>query len=709
MKWISTPQIKNLVKKLEFLLPENFDYKAYIDMHPDLIDAKIDNLQKAKEHYLLFGRKECRQYSAVVPTLDVKNIHEEWKDTKNIMVFSPAAPDFDRSSGGNRLYEILKILKKLGYKTYFFCNNPIDRKYIKATQELCETFFSPDIHNNIFMDKYINYLKNCDIHFDNAIFCWYDMGNQYINIVKHHYPDIKIIVDSVDVHWIREQRGCDSSELHISQKTLDHRKNIEKNVYLSSNVIWAITNDDKDHLEKELGDKLNIKILSNIHHIKSGKLGHNIFFIGNYAHNPNIQGAIESIEIFQTFLKTSTYKKLKNKPSLLIAGPNIDDTIINRIKTDKIKVLGHVKDLEDLYRESCLCLSPLYWGAGIKGKICDSGMRGIPILTTDIGNEGIHFKHKLNGLIANNRAQFVNNLEYFFTLSNKEKKQLGDNGKRHLNTIVGLDSAISCIKHTLSSKHVVLSIVAYSQTEKLYKCLDTILSKTLYTNYTIVIHDNSSNIEIYNIIKSFIDKYPNKIDYRKNKINEFFILPNNKIIRDPKYKNSDIVLLNDDIEIISGDWLNHLYSTAYSSHNIAAVGGKTLYSNMKIAEAGAELYNDGTGKNFGRNCDANDPEHNKRKRVGYCSGCLLFMKRDAINIVGCLDESLEKMYYEDSEWQYRAHTLGFTTIYEPRCVVIHNEGSSSGNDTTKGTKRYQAINQKIFVEKYKNSNIEQYN
>jgi GT2 family glycosyltransferase len=55
------------------------------------------------------------------------------------------------------------------------------------------------------------------------------------------------------------------------------------------------------------------------------------------------------------------------------------------------------------------------------------------------------------------------------------------------------------------------------------------------------------------------------------------------------------------------------------------------------------------------------------------------------------------MYYEDSEWQYRAHINGLKTIYEPRCVAIHDEGSSSGTDITKGMKKYQEINRVQFL------------
>lgn len=714
MKWESTPQTILLAEQLQDLLPKNFDYKTYIDLYPDLLAAGIDNYQKAKEHYLFFGRREGRIYAApdAISVLQDSS-YELWNNSathKNIMVFSPAAPDYDKSSGGNRLYQILKILKNtLKYNVYFFCNDPVAPKYIESVEKLGIQTFQPNLKENIYMNVYIEKLKAAGVEFDNAMFCWYDMGAQYINIVKKYYPEIKIIVDSVDVHWIREQRGYDSGELSTTVGSLKTRKNLEKQIYKMANVVFAITKADKSHIENEIGFNTNVKVLSNIHYPQNITLGNNLFFIGNYAHYPNIQGAIESINVFDSFCKTKTYKQLKTKPKLFIVGPNITNRITSKIKNKNIVVLGQIEQLDTLYKECCLNISPLYWGGGIKGKICDSGMAGMPILTTDIGNEGIGLVNKESVLLANSQEDFINQLVYFFGLSKKKQQQLGISAKQHLSNIVGFDAAVSCLKSTLEDKHIVISIITYNQTEKLKKCLQSIFEKTKYSKYTIVISDNSNNPKIYKIINSFKKTYPEKIKYIKNKTNEYFIAPNNKVINDSLYADSDIVLLNDDIEILSDGWLNYLYSTAYSSNDIGAVGGKTLYPDNTIAEAGAELYNDGSGKNLHRYKDCNNPEANIRKCVGYCSGCLLYMRRDAINKIGVLDTRLEKMYYEDSEWQYRAHLNGLKTIYEPRCIAIHHEGSSSGININAGSKRYQEINRTIFNKIYKDIDIEKLN
>jgi hypothetical protein len=116
MVWQSTDYSKSLLQQFNNLIPDDFDYKIYIDYHPDLQAAGIDTEQKAKEHFLFFGRKEGRIYRKVdfiYESHDNNYISEPWKNctNKNVLYFSPNAPDYDMSSGGNRLLQILKILK----------------------------------------------------------------------------------------------------------------------------------------------------------------------------------------------------------------------------------------------------------------------------------------------------------------------------------------------------------------------------------------------------------------------------------------------------------------------------------------------------------------------------------------------------------------------------------------------------------------------
>lgn len=720
MKWISNDYIKKLTQKYQYLLPTDFEPETYMLLHPDLIESGIDSAEKAIQHYLLYGIKEHRIYKKIIINEnEISSIQkpEHWNNSKNILYFAPSTPDFDQSSGGNRLFQILKILVDLKYNVYFMCNICTNEKYTKALNNIGIKVFKPRLSGNSI--QYLNqdlqdFLSN-NIDFGYTIFSWYDMARQYFDIVKQYYPNTKIIIDTVDVHWVRHERGKlqSDSSLNLTDLQIEQEKIQEKQIYAKCDVIMAVTEADKIFIENEIGYNHNIKILSNIHDQRNPKLGKHIFFIGNYAHAPNISATKDAIKIFNKFTKTKIYQNILDKPKLYIVGANLPTEIQKTIKNiDHIDYLGKVEDLQELYSRCILLLCPLSWGAGIKGKICDASMSGIPVMTSDIGNEGISFTNKKNAILCNDEKTFVKGLEYFFSLPRSEQIKIGKSGQKHINKIVSREAAKKVLNHTLQDQHIVISIVTYNQSEQLDRCLDTLLNNTAYQNYLVHISDNSDNNYTRDLInKKYTDN--NKIVYVKNNSNDYFIKPNNKVFTNKKYLNSDFVLLNDDIIITDKYWLNYLYSSAYAADHIAAVGGKTVFPNGYLAEAGAELYNNAEGRNIGRYENPNLPKYNRSRYVGYCSGCLLYMRHDAIKKIGIFDTDLQKLYYEDSEWQYRAHIKGLKTRYEHRCQAIHNEGMTSGTGIGSGAKKYQKINRSIFLDimkhKYNTIDIEQYN
>ena len=692
------------------MLPINFNPKKYFEINKD-IQSILPNDKACIEHYLNFGIKQNRRYIDYKTT----NNAEFWNSGKNLLYFSPIAPDYDMSSGGNRLLQILTILKLyLKYNVSFFCNGYKKNYHIKKLQQLGITINLPDIKNNKYFDINLKKAADNNIIYNNAIFSWYDIADQYIDIVKSYYPNIKIIIDTVDIHWIREHRGKNAGLLNITDELLYSNKNKEINTYKKANVILTVTNDDKVFLQKEIGYNNNIKILSNIHDPKNiKKIEYNILFVGSYDHRPNIDAAQQAVQIYKKFQETKEYKNIiYQKPKLFIVGPNSKNiNFSSDIYNDKqIIITDHVPDLDSIYSKCSVLLAPLNWGAGIKGKICDAAMANLAIITSPIGNEGINLTDSVNGFICTSNDSFVKSLCAFYKNNINEQQKIANLGQKHIHNIVSTQRSIDVLKNTLEDKHMVISIVAFNNKERLYKCLSSIIRKTSYKNYHIVVTDNSTTQQIENSIGDFLkeNNIENKVTYIKNKSNEFFIIPNNKVMLDIKYKNSDVVLINDDIEIVSEDWLSHMVSSAYSSGDIGFVGGKTIFPDGRLAEAGAELYEDGFGRNIGRYDDPNSLIYNIPKYVGYCSGCFLLIKRETINKIGVFNTIFYPMYYEDSELQYRGHSFGLNTLYEPRAIAIHNEGSSAGTNIENGTKRFQEINRLKFIDVIKNNQLKNY-
>lgn len=83
--------------------------------------------------------------------------------------------------------------------------------------------------------------------------------------------------------------------------------------------------------------------------------------------------------------------------TLDIVGGNPDQRIVEACKTIQgVSLLGFVDDLEECFSQARVFIAPLRFGSGIKVKVLNSMCRGLPIVTTTVGVEGlevVNFKH----------------------------------------------------------------------------------------------------------------------------------------------------------------------------------------------------------------------------------------------------------------------------------------------------------------------------
>lgn len=161
-----------------------------------------------------------------------------------------------------------------------------------------------------------------------------------------------------------------------------------------------------------------------------------------------------------------------------------------------------------------------------------------------------------------------------------------------------------------------------------------------------------------------------------------------------------VVLMNNDVEVEPG-WLRALFARAESAPDVGAVAPKLLYPDGRLQEAGAIIFQDGTGWNFGRNQDPGWHEFNYAREVDYGSAACLLVRREAFEAVGGYDERFLPMYYEDADLCFALRAAGLRVMYEPTARVVHHEGHSAGTDITAGGKRHQELNRPKFVEKWR--------
>ncbi|MDR1426755.1 MAG: glycosyltransferase [Bifidobacteriaceae bacterium] len=159
-----------------------------------------------------------------------------------------------------------------------------------------------------------------------------------------------------------------------------------------------------------------------------------------------------------------------------------------------------------------------------------------------------------------------------------------------------------------------------------------------------------------------------------------------------------VALLNNDTRV-SPDWLAPLIETLLDD-GVGLVGAKLVYPDGHLQEAGGIIFSDASGWNYGKFLAPDASEFNYRRRVDYCSGAAVVARKSTLDQLGGLDREFAPAYYEDTDLAFAVRELGLDVVYEPRSVVIHDEGVSHGTDETHGVKAYQTTNKAKFQVKW---------
>jgi len=227
-----------------------------------------------------------------------------------------------------------------------------------------------------------------------------------------------------------------------------------------------------------------------------------------------------------------------------------------------------------------------------------------------------------------------------------------------------------------------------------YNCLKSILTFSGdKVRYEIIIANDCSND-----LTQEIEKVVYNINVVTTQENSGFLINCNNAAE--KARGKYILFLNNDTQV-QENWLFPLVELMESDETIGVVGSKLVYENKKLQEAGGIVWNDASAWNYGRMSDSSLPEFNYVKEVDYVSGASIIIKKSIWNEIGGFDERFAPAYYEDTDLCFSIRELGYKVVYQPLSVVIHFEGITNSANVSEGHKQYQAVNKRIFHDKWK--------
>ena len=212
-------------------------------------------------------------------------------------------------------------------------------------------------------------------------------------------------------------------------------------------------------------------------------------------------------------------------------------------------------------------------------------------------------------------------------------------------------------------------VLNYNGMATLGNCLSSVFHSN-YANFEVVVVDNDSKDgSLEKARKQF-----SRAHFIKNSANVGFSQGNNVGIRFALEKFAEAVFILNNDTLIEKTTLTSLVSAA-SSHPEAGILSPLILNadNKSPWFAGGTIHWDKMKTSHLLETSSQKPYASQ-----YLSGCAMFIKKDVFKKIGLLDERYF-LYYEDTDFSWRAHLAGFELLMVPAAHIVHLEQSSASN------------------------------
>ena len=339
------------------------------------------------------------------------------KPIKNILIIGSVWPEPRSSAAGSRMMQLIKSFQAQKWKITFasiasesdFMIDLIENQIEKANIKLNDESF----------DEFVSALKPDLVLFDRFM-----TEEQFGWRVTEKCPNAMKVLDTEDLHCLRAARQKAYKEnyiFHLDDLLFEDVAKREIASILRCDLSLIIST-------------YEMKILKDVFKIDESLLMYLPFMlptideetqqswlpfeernhfitIGNFLHEPNYQAVI--------FLKKEIWPLIRKKlpeAEMHIFGAYPSEKV-NQLNNPKegFLVKGRVRNVEDVMLKARVCLAPLVFGAGLKGKLIDAMQCGTPNVSTHIAAEAMHDGLPWCGYIANLPKDFADDAVKLYT------------------------------------------------------------------------------------------------------------------------------------------------------------------------------------------------------------------------------------------------------------------------------------------------------
>ena len=351
---------------------------------------------------------------------------------EHILIIGKVWPEPSSSAAGSRTLQLINLFLEQNWQVSFACAAS-ESDYSFDLKSLGISTLHIVLNDSSFDDL----VKNMQPHM--VLFDRFTSEEQFGWRVAQNCPNALRILDTIDLHCLRLARQeaiKQNRDFSLLDLNSDFAKREIASIY-RSDVSLMISDYEMDllinHFKIESSLLYYVPFLLDPILIKNNQWPsfserEHFLSIGNFLHEPNW----DAVLFLKQFIWPLIRKQLpKAEIHIYGAYPSKKVFDLNNLK-EGFLIKGRADSLERVMKKTKVCLAPLRFGGGIKGKLIDAMQFGVPSVTTDIGAEAMHGVFPWNGIIANQPHKFAEAAVELYTNEIKWQEAV-ENGAQILN------------------------------------------------------------------------------------------------------------------------------------------------------------------------------------------------------------------------------------------------------------------------------------
>jgi len=234
------------------------------------------------------------------------------------------------------------------------------------------------------------------------------------------------------------------------------------------------------------------------------------------------------------------------------------------------------------------------------------------------------------------------------------------------------------------------------------RCLETLLNRTDYPDYEVLLVDNGSDDEaVLGYLHSFATRGPERVRVIRDARPFNYPALNNRAVA--AATGGVLVLLNNDVEVTQADWLRELVSHAVRP-GVGCVGGRLWYPDDTLQHAGCVVGIGGVAghvfKDLPRGRLAQFGRSALIQNYSAVTAACLAVRRSLYREVGGLDEEALAVAFNDIDFCLKVRELGYRNLWTPHAELYHHESATRGYEDTPEKQQRFAGEVRVMTERW---------